>query len=210
MNRVELKERAKKMISGNLWYLLKPVILFSIIVLAISFGIGIICGVAGIKGDTLKIVTYVIEAIGSFIETAFLIGYAKYCLDFVRGGRPEWKDALTFAKDHFILCIVVSILADLIILGWSLLLIIPGIIATYALFFYQEVCADNPDLSATEVIKLTWKTTKNHRLDLFILSLSFIGWILLTPLTLGILIIWLFPYMTITKILAYEELKKVD
>ncbi len=210
MNRIELKERAKKLISGNLWYLLKPLVIFSLIIFAIGFGIGFVCGLAGIDQETLNKIISVCSFVSSFIEAVFMIGYAKYCIDFVRGNNPEWKDAIKFAKEHFGVCFVVSILASLIIAGWTLLLVIPGIIATYALFFYQEVCADNPDLSATEIIKLTWKITKGHRADLFVLSLSFIGWILLTPLTLGILMIWLFPYMTITTILAYEELKNVD
>lgn len=43
---------------------------------------------------------------------------------------------------------------------------------------------------------------------LFVLYLSFFGWYLLVPLTLGIILIWLAPYLSTTVALFYEDLKK--
>ena len=127
---------------------------------------------------------------------------------FVRGGKLEMSDLVDWAKEHWVISILVTLLAGLIILGCTILLVIPGIIAAIGLMFYQEVCADNPELKAMEIVKKAWETTNGHKMDLFVLALSFIGWYIVAGFTLGFLYIWLTPYMTVTLTLAYEELKK--
>jgi uncharacterized membrane protein len=49
--------------------------------------------------------------------------------------------------------------------------------------------------------------TQGHKMDLFVLDLSFIGWMLLGSITLGIAYIWVLPYMNATHINAYNSLK---
>ena len=118
------------------------------------------------------------------------------------------QDIIDFAKKHWIVAFLTSLIAGLIIAGCTILLIIPGIIAAIGLMFYQEVCADNPEMRAMDIIKKSWNMTKGHKMDLFVLGLSFIGWCIVAGFTLGILYIWLYPYMMVTMTLAYEELKK--
>lgn len=157
---------------------------------------------------TMKLVGAILGSIMSFVECAFLIGYAKYTLEFVRGNRLEWKETIAFAKKHFVVAIVVSVLVGLIIAGGTILLVIPGIIFAIGHTFYQEVCADNPEIGIMEIVKKSWNLTKGHKMDLFVLGLSFLGWEMLVPFTLGILTIWLTPYMLVTYLLYYEEMKK--
>ena len=68
---------------------------------------------------------------------------------------------------------------------------------------------DNPELKATEIIKKSWNMTNGHKGELFVLGLSFIGWGLLAGLTLGILYIWLYPYMTVSNAMYYDKLKNL-
>jgi uncharacterized membrane protein len=63
-------------------------------------------------------------------------------------------------------------------------------------------------MKVKEALKKAWENTNGHKMDLFILGLSFIGWLMLAGLTVGILMIWLMPYMTITFDLAYDKIKK--
>ena len=76
------------------------------------------------------------------------------------------------------------------------------------LYFASYVVGDNPKLSATEVVKKSRNLTKGYKMDLFIFGLSFIGWNILASFTLGLLYIWLMPYMIVATTLLYEELKK--
>ena len=50
--------------------------------------------------------------------------------------------------------------------------------------------------------------TDGHKMELFVLGLSFIGWILLGYITLGIALIWIMPYMQATMTNAYQTLKR--
>ena len=72
------------------------------------------------------------------------------------------------------------------IIGGTLLLIIPGIIAAIGLTFYTYVVADNPELDVTNALRKCWEMTLGFKMDLFVFYLSFIGWAILAPFTLGI------------------------
>ena len=208
MDRVAIKEQAKKMIKDNKWYIWKPLVFVELIIFAILFVIGFILGILKVDENTMTIIVGILSFFVGLFESAFMIGYAKYVLEFTRGNKMEWKETINYAKSHLGIAIITSLLVGLIIIGCSILLVIPGIIAAIGLLFYQEVIADNEDLSATEVIKIAWNITKGHKMDLFVLILSFIGWEILASFTLGILYIWLVPYMQVSLLLAYESLKK--
>ena len=64
------------------------------------------------------------------------------------------------------------------------------------------------DLGPVESIKKSWEMMKGYKWNYFVFILSFLGWILLTPFTLGLLFIWLIPYMTVAEIIYYERLKE--
>lgn len=220
MDRVSLKERAKKIIEGNKWYIWKPLLL----VFVVSFGLALLgasldeyFGLTTEKLYEFGDVTFTVTEGGIYSSVASLlisifsipytVGYAKYLLSFIRGEKLEFSSIFGFMKEYFVKSLLVSILVGLIVVCGTILLIVPGIIAGIGLMFYSEVCADNPDLKPTEIVKKAWRMTKGYKADLFVLSLSFIGWGILAGFTLGILCIWLVPYMTITFKLAYEELK---
>lgn len=90
---------------------------------------------------------------------------------------------------------------------WSLLFIIPGIIKAFAYALTPYILVDKPELSANQAIDLSKEMMKGHKFDFFWLSLSFIGWILLSILTLGIGLFWLMPYMTTAMAAFYEDVK---
>lgn len=99
------------------------------------------------------------------------------------------------------------LLMSIFVMLWSLLLLIPGIIKAYAYRLTPYILVDNPELSANEAINLSRKMMKGHKFDLFCLELSFIGWILLGILTLGVGYLWLLPYMTTTLAGFYQDAK---
>ena len=68
--------------------------------------------------------------------------------------------------------------------------------------------AENPELSVTKALKISKEITKGHKMDLFILDLSFIGWEFLCLFTAGIGYLWLVPYINMTKTNAYHALLK--
>lgn len=109
---------------------------------------------------------------------------------------------------YFINSAALYIWTTFLILVWSILLIIPGIIKMFDLSMCFFILADNPKMDIRKVVNLSTKMMKGHRKEFFILSLSFIGWILLSIITLSLGLIITIPYILTTCALFYDELKK--
>lgn len=90
---------------------------------------------------------------------------------------------------------------------WSLLLIIPGIIKSYAYSMTYYIMMDDPSISANDAITKSRAMMRGHKEKLFRLDLSFIGWYLLGMLCFGIGILWVAPYLQMARAEFYEELK---
>lgn len=104
--------------------------------------------------------------------------------------------------------LVVGLLKSIFIALWSLLLIIPGIIKTYAYALTDFILVDK-DFNGkyTECLKLSNDMMKGYKFKLFVLQLSFIGWMILVGLTAGILGIFVYPYYYLSMAGFYEEIK---
>ncbi len=91
---------------------------------------------------------------------------------------------------------------------WTLLFVIPGIIKqiSYSQTFY--IMRDNPEMKGDDARKLSMKLMHGHKMDFFLLQLSFIGWVLLAILTFGIGMLWVAPYMYTAQGEFYKEIKK--
>ncbi|MDR2383528.1 MAG: DUF975 family protein [Prevotellaceae bacterium] len=89
---------------------------------------------------------------------------------------------------------------------WSLLLVIPGIIKSYSYAMTPYLLRDNSSLSADELIRKSMKMMEGNKMKLFLLDLSFIGWMLLCILTLGIGLLWLEPYILSARAAFYDDI----
>jgi len=86
---------------------------------------------------------------------------------------------------------------------------IPGIYKTMQYFFTYNVLADCPEVGATQALKVSSKITDGHKLDVFIFCLSYIGWFILSILTLGILyIVYVGPYFYTADAGLYLEMRE--
>lgn len=90
---------------------------------------------------------------------------------------------------------------------WTLLFIIPGIIAQYKYYLVPYIVADNPDIDTKRALELSKEMTEGHKFDIFVMELSFLGWSLLAGCTCGILGFWLNPYMESSFAVMYTEMK---
>lgn len=90
---------------------------------------------------------------------------------------------------------------------WSLLFIIPGIIMGLAYSMTNYIMADT-DCTAGEAIRTSRAITKGYRAEIFVMGLSFIGWIFLGAITFGLAYIYALPYISLSFAGLYEELKK--
>ncbi|MGI9118075.1 MAG: DUF975 family protein [Minisyncoccia bacterium] len=142
-----------------------------------------------------------------FISGAFLYGTAVYFLNLSRGKEVSIEQ-LFDGFNHYGRTLGAYLLQMLFIFLWTLLFIIPGIIAaySYALVFY--ILVDEPNLKPLEALRKSKKMMDGNKAKLFYLGLRFLGWVLLCIPTFGIGFIWLAPYMQATLVKFYEDTKK--
>lgn len=94
---------------------------------------------------------------------------------------------------------------------WSLLFIIPGIIkGWYSYGMTEFIIKDDPTISADAALNRSIKMMSGKKMDLFMLDLSFIGWILLSLLSFGIGFLWLAPYFHTARAAFYEDIKQEE
>lgn len=99
------------------------------------------------------------------------------------------------------------LLMEIFISLWTLLLVVPGLIKTYSYAMTPYILAEHPELSANQAIEESMRMMDGHKFDLFYLHLSFIGWVILCIITLGIGFLWLAPYVYTAQAAFYKDLK---
>ena len=104
--------------------------------------------------------------------------------------------------------LLLEILQAIFIALWSLLFVIPGLIAAYRYRMAIYLLIDHPELSPLDCIRESKRMMMGHKGELFLLDLSFIGWELLAAIPyLGYAVqIWTTPYINMTLAMYYEWL----
>ena len=142
--------------------------------------------------------------LGLMVFNPLIVGCYRFFLRNSLGGA-ELNELGAGFKDNWGTVILTMFLRNLFIFLWALLLIVPGIIKAYSYRMVPYILKDHPELSATEAITLSRRMMNGHKADAFVLDLSFLGWIILSALTAGILhIFYVGPYIQATDAELYK------
>ncbi len=165
--------------------------------------------------DLLRRAAEVPYAVSTFISVAVYLlgevlraGNALYHLGIRRGKAMPYStlfDGLAVAGR----VIWLSVVETALILLWSVLLIIPGIVAAYRYRFAMYNLLEDPSLRVWDALRMSKEQTDGFKLDLFVLDLSFLGWALASVFTLGVLSVWLTPYMAQTSVGFFQAVKRI-
>jgi len=131
-------------------------------------------------------------------------GFAIYCMNicqFRKAGFGNLFDSFAI----FFKVLWLNILLFIFVFLWSLLLIIPGIIALYRYRIALYIMLDNPHMSALDCITASKQMMNGRKGELFVLDLSFLGWYLLA--LLPFVTIWITPYTSVTNVNFYLALR---
>jgi uncharacterized membrane protein len=109
-------------------------------------------------------------------------------------------------KDFLRVFLATLVIGIFVFLGY-LLLIIPGIIISIACSMTYFILAENKEISAIDAIRQSRDMMRGYKWKYFCLQLRFFGWILLSILTLGILFLWIHPYMMMASLNFYNDIK---
>ncbi|MBP3941283.1 MAG: DUF975 family protein, partial [Christensenellaceae bacterium] len=110
----------------------------------------------------------------------------------------------------FLQIFLMGLLQSLFIALGSVLFVIPGIIVSMALSMVWYIKIDHPSYTWKEAFAASRDMTNGRKMELFILSLSFIGWLILGSLCFGIGILFVMPYMNATMVQWYLANKPAE
>lgn len=142
-----------------------------------------------------------------FILYPMIWGFVVAFLDVARGGGVNIGTLFEGFKD-FARIAVTGLLRYVYTVLWMLLLIVPGIIKSYSYSMTDYIMRDDPDIKNNAAIEKSMKMMEGNKMRLFMLDLSFIGWGILSILTLGIGFLFLVPYVSTAHAHFYEDLKQ--
>lgn len=157
----------------------------------------------------IAILAIVLAIVRLVIGAIMAVGYARFNLDLVDGKDVSLGTLFQYFSQWKTM-LIAELLQGLYIFLWSLLLIIPGVIAAFRYAMTEYILAENPELRASEAIDRSKEMMIGNKWRLFCLMLSFIGWMFLSVLTLGIGDLWLNPYMEAARAAFYREVSAVE
>ena len=216
MTRAHFKFLAKQQREGKVGILFVASLLSVLTVLGILVVAGVIIGIlstleeaGAIIGIALAVLIYFAMII--VVTPALSIGRIMMLQKIADKPSESIKATYIFKGfKHFWPAFKVMFFNGLFVFLWSLLFVIPGVIKSYSYSQAMYIIAENPELGALAAIRRSKLMMRGRKFDFFVLcELSFYPWFLLLPFTLGILAIWLVPYMELTVINFYNHAKRV-
>lgn len=144
-------------------------------------------------------------ALGSFIG----VGYAKFNLNLVDKKNAAFETLFEYFS-HWKTTTIARLLRALYVFLWSLLFIIPGIVAGFSYAMTDYILAEDPELTADEAISQSKSIMMGNKWRFFCLQFSFIGWDILATLAFGIGHLWLTPYKQAAYAAFYREVSGTE
>ncbi|WP_231869907.1 DUF975 family protein [Paenibacillus riograndensis] len=141
------------------------------------------------------------------IGSPLTVGSMRYFKQSAEGEVRMGNIGYAFNKDRYWAIVLTMLWRGFLNFLWFLLLIIPGIVKSYAYSQVPYILADNPNIGYNRAVELSKQMTHGHKFRMFVLDLSFLGWILLGLLALGIGVLFVQPYINATKAELYLELR---
>lgn len=167
--------------------------LFALVYMAISTAAG------SLTGPMVWLVVLLLMPLSYSYNVAFL--------DDKRSASEFKIEQLFDGYKDFLRIMGTMLLKEVYIVLWTLLLIVPGVIKAISYSQTQFVLKDCPELSYNEAIERSMAMMEGHKMQYFLLSLSFFGWIVLAIISCGILSLWVNPYISATNAHFYEYVK---
>ena len=230
LDRPALKQKAKEIIRDSRPSIISVAAVYLILTIVINLlstrlmGLGISQGEAqaymnfAMEGNYDAALNYIermtppigahgIDLLLSLVMSVVEAGFVIFLLNSIRAAQPCFGNLLD-GFGFFFKIILLNFLIALFTVLWSLLLIVPGVIAMYRYSQALYILVDDPTKSPMQCIRESKAMMVGHKMELFKLSLSFFGWMLLAGLpTIGYAVqVWTLPYMSTVFALYYDRL----
>jgi uncharacterized membrane protein len=159
-----------------------------------------------IISTVIQNIPYVGIVASLFITGPLVLGLAIFFLNYSRKEEANVNQLFDGFKNYG-RALGTYLLMLFYILLWTLLFIIPGIIAQMGYSQVWFILAEDDEISPNDALKKSKEMMYGYKMQYFLLGLSFIGWIILAILTCGIGLLWVLPYIQTSNAKFYEDLK---
>ena len=233
MDRVAIKERSKQILKKNHWLCVGVTLLGTLVPGLLAGGSSINFNftqtttpapppatttpfedvdpflLIGIAVFTLvaTLLSFVVQA---FVTNQLLVGSCRFFLKFRKNNPTDIGELFQSYKDKTFLNVAkTTFIRDLFVGLWGLLFVIPGIIKAFEYWAVDYILAVRPDMPYSKALELSKKMMYGHKMDVFVMDISFLGWYLLSAFTCGILpVCYVNPYARIAMTELYAEIRE--
>lgn len=151
---------------------------------------------------------YSLSFVSLFVLLPLAVGYSNSMRVLLETGDNRLtNNSFSLGFGNWLHVVWGMILSTIYIFLWTLLLIIPGLIKSYSYALTPYILVEHPEMSANEALEESMRLMDGHKFDLFYLQLSFIGWAILSILSLGLGFFWLIPYQMTAQAAFYRDIK---
>ena len=154
--------------------------------------------------NTSTLLSYIQLAVSAIFEMAAICVYLKMS----RSPNPVHLSDFFEGLNNWARAILAQLLVTVWVFLWSLLFFFPGIIKAIAYSQTMFIAAEYKTVSVSKALRISKIITNGHKMDLFVMHLSFIGWAILASIPAGLGFIFLIPYMNLSFINAYHAMMK--
>lgn len=156
----------------------------------------------------IGLINYLVPFLGNLVSIlvsgAISLGLISFYMGIARKENPPVSEVFS-GFSHFIKAFCLYFMIGLFTLLWTLLFIIPGIIAAFRYSQAYFILRDNPDIGVMEAINESKQIMKGNKWRFFVLQLTFIGWAILAAIPFGLGFLWLCPYISVTQAHFYDD-----
>ena len=156
------------------------------------------------EGSSSTLLSYIQLAVEAILYVAGINVYLKMS----RSPEPVSLSDFFEGMNNWFRAILAAIWKYIWLLLWFMLFIIPGIIKFFAYSQIFFIVAEYKKVSIPRALNISKIITQGHKMDLFVMCLSFLGWAILASIPAGLGFIWLRPYMHMSFVNAYHAMLK--
>ncbi|MCQ2511271.1 MAG: DUF975 family protein [Lachnospiraceae bacterium] len=161
---------------------------------------------AEIAGKSITAIACAVPFGGLLVGGPLAVATAEIYTKNTDHNKPQFLDLFNGFRENFGENFLLGILKSVFIFLWTMLFIIPGFVKMYSYAMTEYLMARDKNLTAMEAIKTSRELMHGNKMRLFMLNLSFIGWILLTIVTFGIAAIYVKPYMSTARTEFFNDI----
>jgi uncharacterized membrane protein len=200
INRAELKMQARNQLRGKWGLAIGGTIVGCFL---ITFIMNLILRL--VRDDATLIL--IVQLVSMIISSIMSIGMCRFSLNYAYEGKePAFGDIFSGFKVA-LKAIGLFFLMGIIIFVGIILLVVPGVIFSFMFSQALYILADDNSKSIIQCLKESAGMMKGYKFKYFVLSLSFLGWIILGLIPFGIGLLWVIPYMNVTVASFYLKVK---